>query len=44
MHAIDGYETARKIRKTDSEIVIIFTTSLIQYAIEGYGIGINAFY
>lgn len=36
MGGINGLETARQIRKLDSEVVIIFITNLAQYAINGY--------
>ncbi|WP_099466845.1 LytR/AlgR family response regulator transcription factor [Konateibacter massiliensis] len=32
----NGIETAREIRKRDNDVVIIFITSLMQYAIKGY--------
>ena len=36
MPGIDGMQTARRIRETDSEVVILFVTNLAQYAIRGY--------
>ena len=36
MPGIDGMETAHRIRKIDSEVVILFVTNLAQYAIRGY--------
>ncbi|MGL5711390.1 MAG: LytR/AlgR family response regulator transcription factor [Paraclostridium sp.] len=36
MGKIDGMETARKIRKVDNKMEIIFITSLIDYVQEGY--------
>lgn len=36
MPGIDGLETAHRIRKIDSDVVIIFITNLSQYAIRGY--------
>lgn len=36
MPYLDGFETARRIRKTDSEVVILFVTNQAQYAIRGY--------
>ena len=36
MPVMDGMETARQIRKTDSDVVLLFVTSLSQYAIRGY--------
>jgi DNA-binding LytR/AlgR family response regulator len=32
----DGMTTARKIRKKDENVILVFVTSLAQYAIEGY--------
>ncbi|MEG2786356.1 MAG: LytTR family DNA-binding domain-containing protein [Romboutsia sp.] len=36
MGQINGMETARKIRSIDYKVEIIFITSLIEYALEGY--------
>lgn len=36
MGKINGMETARKIRTLDNKVEIIFITSLIEYALEGY--------
>ncbi|MEG1410157.1 MAG: LytTR family DNA-binding domain-containing protein [Terrisporobacter sp.] len=36
MGEINGMDTARKIRKLDDKVEIIFITSLIEYALEGY--------
>lgn len=36
MPVMDGMETARQIRKTDSNVVLLFVTNLSQYAIRGY--------
>ncbi|MBR2809819.1 MAG: response regulator transcription factor [Solobacterium sp.] len=33
---MNGYEAAERIRKQDSEVGIIFITSLVQYAVKGY--------
>ena len=33
---IDGLEAARRLRAIDQEIVIVFVTSMAQYAIKGY--------
>ena len=38
---IDGPEAARRLRAIDQEIVIVFVTSMAQYAIKGYEV--NAF-
>lgn len=36
MGKINGMETARKIRQLDGKVEIIFITSLIEYALDGY--------
>lgn len=36
LNEINGIDTARKIRETDNKAEIIFITSLIEYALEGY--------
>jgi len=36
MKLMDGLETARAIRAHDSEVVLIFVTTMAQYAINGY--------
>ena len=36
MDKLNGMDTARKIRETDNKAEIIFITSLIEYALEGY--------
>lgn len=36
MPGMNGVETARKIREKDTGVIIIFLTSLVQYALEGY--------
>ena len=41
MPIISGMECARQIRSKDPEVLIVFVTSLAQYAIEGYQV--NAF-
>lgn len=35
----DGMETARRIRKTDESVIIIFITNMARYAINGYEVG-----
>lgn len=39
MPGIDGMETARKLRKYDGEVAIIFVTNIAKYAIQGYAVG-----
>ena len=36
MPMIDGMETAKRIRSTDPDVVILFVTNMAQYAIRGY--------
>lgn len=36
MEGMDGISTAREIRKTDSQVIIIFVTNMAQMAIKGY--------
>lgn len=38
MDGIDGMETARKIRQTDSTLVIIFVTGYSDYVFDGYSV------
>ncbi|MCZ0703549.1 DNA-binding LytR/AlgR family response regulator [Natronobacillus azotifigens] len=38
MPLMDGMSAAEEIRKIDSEVVIIFITSMAQYAIKGYAV------
>ena len=38
MPKMNGIETAKKIRENDSNVIIIFLTSLVQYALEGYDV------
>ena len=38
MPLMDGMETARKIRKVDPNVLIIFITCMAQYAIDGYSV------
>lgn len=39
MSGLDGFETCRKLRMIDKEVIIIFLTNLSQYAINGYEFG-----
>lgn len=36
MHRMNGMDAARRIRKLDSGVVLIFITNMVQYAIQGY--------
>lgn len=39
MAQLNGMETARRIRKFDEEVLIVFITNTAQYAIKGYEVG-----
>lgn len=39
MGNINGMEAARKIRKIDEDVVLVFITNMAQYAIHGYEVG-----
>ena len=41
MPGMNGMEAAKKVREKDTKAMIVFTTNLAQYAIEGYSV--NAF-
>lgn len=36
MNTMDGMTAARKIRETDSAVILIFITNMVQYALQGY--------
>lgn len=38
MPMIDGMTAAKRIRKRDPEVLIVFVTNFVQYAIEGYSV------
>lgn len=38
MNFIDGMETAREIRKRDNDVIIVFCTNYVKYAIDGYSV------
>lgn len=39
MPGMNGMEAAEKIRQTDENVVLMFITNMIQYAIRGYSVG-----
>lgn len=38
MPVMDGITAARRVRKQDSEVIILFITNMAQYAIDGYSV------
>lgn len=38
MKHLDGMAAAEKIRKVDSDVILIFITSTVQYAVQGYAV------
>lgn len=38
MGNMDGLKTARLVRRQDTKVILIFVTSMIQYAIQGYSV------
>ena len=38
MDGVDGMAAAREIRKHDTQVCIIFITTMVQYAIDGYAV------
>lgn len=38
MEEMDGLKTARLVRRKDERVILIFVTSMIQYAIQGYSV------
>lgn len=43
MAHLDGMETARRIRRQDSDVILIFITNLARYAIQGYEVDASDF-
>lgn len=43
MKHMDGMETARKIRKADKNVILIFITNMAEYAIQGYDVEARGF-
>lgn len=39
MQFVDGMSAAEEIRKRDDKVIIIFTTTMIDYAVKGYQVG-----
>lgn len=39
MQFVDGMSAAEEIRKKDDKVIIIFTTTMIDYAVKGYQVG-----
>lgn len=38
MPGINGMETAHRLREKDSEVMLVFVTNMVEYAVEGYGV------
>ncbi|MGN0772561.1 MAG: LytR/AlgR family response regulator transcription factor [Candidatus Ventricola sp.] len=38
MPRVDGMTAARRIRRQDKQVIIIFVTSMVQYAVQGYSV------
>ena len=38
MDGMDGLTTARKLRRRDSRVLLVFVTSMVQYAVQGYSV------
>lgn len=43
MKHLDGMAAAKKIRAIDSQVIIVFVTNYVQYAIDGYAVGATDF-
>ena len=43
MNPINGYDVARKIRKMDNKVKLVFLTSIKNYAIAGYNIRLEKY-
>ncbi len=43
MPNMDGLETARRLRKVDEDVPLIFVTTVAQYAIQGYEVSAMGF-
>ena len=38
MDGMDGLTTARKLRRRDDKVLLVFVTSIVQYAVQGYSV------
>ena len=38
MNGMDGLTTARKMRRRDDKVLLVFVTSMLQYAVQGYSV------
>ena len=38
MDGLDGLTTARKLRRRDDKVMLVFVTSMLQYAVQGYSV------
>ena len=38
MDGMDGLTTARKLRRRDDKVLLVFVTSMVQYAVQGYSV------
>lgn len=38
MDGMDGLTTARKLRRRDNRVLLVFVTSMVQYAVQGYSV------
>ena len=38
MGGLDGLTTARKLRRRDDKVLLVFVTSMLQYAVQGYSV------
>lgn len=43
MAHMDGMETARRVRRQDPDVILVFITSLARYAIQGYEVDASGF-
>ena len=40
MPSMNGLDVSRKIREVDKNVIIVFVTSIVQYAVEGYAVNV----